>query len=86
MDERREFRGISKRLATQYLETLGGERVNEAGDVVKGEDWRAELSEAQVNPVASIVLNEVTVHFTGEESTLRELIDAFAQKAMRAGG
>ena len=86
MEETREFRGISKRLAAQYLETLGGERIDEAGDRIEGDGWTAELDERKVNPVASIVINEVVIHFTGEESTLRPLIDAFAQKAMRAGG
>jgi hypothetical protein len=84
--ETREFRGISKRLAAQYLETLGGERVDEAGDRIDGDGWSAELSEQTVNPVGSITLNEVRIHFEGESSTLRPLIDAFAQKAMRAGG
>ena len=86
MEETREFRGISKRLAAQYLEPLGGDRIDEAGDRIEGDDWAAELDERKVNPVASIVINEVVIHFTGEEPTLRPLIDAFAQKAMRAGG
>lgn len=86
MEETREFRGISKRLAAQYLETLGGERTDDAGDRIEGDGWTAQLEERKVNPAASIVLNEVVVRFRGEESTLRPLIDAFAQKAMRAGG
>ncbi|MFO7925308.1 MAG: hypothetical protein R6U53_01295 [Natronomonas sp.] len=86
MEETREFRGISKRLAAQYLETLGGERVDEAGDRIEGDGWSAVLSEKKVNPVASITLNEVRLHFEGDESTLRPLIERFAQKAMRAGG
>jgi hypothetical protein len=86
VEETREFRGISKRLAAQYLETLGGERATETADRIEGDGWTAALSERKVNPVASIVLNEVRIHFEGEESTLRPLIDAFAQKAMRAGG
>jgi hypothetical protein len=86
MEETREFRGISKRLAAQYLETLGGERADEAGDRIEGGDWAAELSEQKVNPVGSITLNEVRIRFEGEASALRPLIDAFAQKAMRAGG
>lgn len=88
MDETREFRGISKRLAANYLENLGGERVDETGGRIVGEDWTAELTERKVNPVpgTSITLNEVRVEFTGDEDRLRPLIERFAQKAMRAGG
>jgi hypothetical protein len=88
MDETREFRGISKRLAANYLENLGGERADEAGDRVEGDGWTAELTERTVRPVpgASVTLNEVRVEFSGDEESLRPLIDRFAQKAMRAGG
>lgn len=86
MEEVREFRGISKRLAANYLENLGGERLDEAGDRIEGDGWSAELSEKKVNPMGSIVLNEVRVRFEGAESTLSPLIEQFAQKAMRAGG
>ncbi len=88
MKEIREFRGISKRLAANYLENLGGERVDEAGDRIEGDGWSAELAERKVNPVpgASITLNEVRVEFGGDETTLRPLIGKFEQKAMRAGG
>ncbi len=88
MEETREFRGISKRLAANYLENLGGERLAESGDRIEGEGWSAELTERKVKPIpgASITLNEVKVEFSGEERTLRPLIDRFAQKAMRAGG
>lgn len=88
MEETREFRCISKRLAANYLENLGGERLDEAGDRIVGDDWAAELTEQKVNPVpgASITLNEVRVEFTGDADRLQPLIDRFAQKAMRAGG
>jgi len=86
MRETREFRGISKRLAANYLENLGGKRVDEAGDRIEGDDWSADLSERKVNPMGSIILNEVEVRFEGEPSTLEPLIEQFAQKAMRAGG
>nr|WP_299236521.1 ubiquitin-like small modifier protein 1 [Natronomonas sp.] len=86
--ETREFRGISKRLAANYLENLGGERSDSAGDRVEGDGWAAELTERKVNPVpgASITLNEVRVEFEGDEERLRAVVDRFAQKAMRAGG
>lgn len=86
MEQTREFRGISKRLAAQYLETLGGERTDETGDRIEGDGWSAELEERKVNPVGSITLNEVTIRFEGDETHLSPLIEKFAQKAMRAGG
>jgi hypothetical protein len=88
MEETREFRGISKRLAADYLENLGGERADEAGDRIEGEGWTADLGEKEVTPVpgTSLTLNEVRVEFSGDEDRLVPLIDRFAQKAMRAGG
>lgn len=88
MEETREFRGISKRLAANYLENLGGERIDEAGGRIEGDGWSAELTERKVTPIpsASITLNEVRVEFSGDEGPLRPLIDRFTRKAMRAGG
>ncbi|MFC6837715.1 hypothetical protein [Halomarina ordinaria] len=78
------YRGISKRLAVHYLENLGGERVDE--DRVEGDGWRADLTTEAVDVAGSISLTEVTVAFEGEEAALDGLVDAFTQKAMRAGG
>jgi len=86
MQETRQYRGISKRLAANYLENLGGQRVDEDGDRIEGDGWSAELSAETVNPVASFELTEVTITFEGDEATLGPLIERFAQKAMRAGG
>ena len=86
MEDTREFRGISKRLAIKYLEGLGGERLDETSDLIEGDDWSAALSERKVNPMGSITLTEVEIHFEGEVETLDPLIERFAQKAMRAGG
>jgi hypothetical protein len=85
MQETREFRAISQRLAVQYLENLGGE-VKDGGDRVEGDGWSADLSEKKVNPVGAITLNEVRVEFEGDAETLEPLIEKFAQKAIRAGG
>lgn len=88
MEETRNFRGISKRLAADYLENLGGERADEAGDRIDGDGWTAELTERKVTPVpgTSLTLNEVRVEFSGEKDRLAPVIERFAQKAMRAGG
>lgn len=82
----RSFRGISRRLAINYLENLGGERAEGGEWDIEGDGWRATLSESKVDIGPSLQLNEVTVTFDGEEATLDDLIPKFAQKAMRAGG
>ncbi|MFD1514603.1 hypothetical protein [Halomarina rubra] len=91
MQVERSFRGISKRLATHYLENLGGERVDgdpqgEGPVDVEGGDWTATLTDEKVTAAGSFTLTEVTVVFEGEEAALDGLVDDFAQKAMRAGG
>jgi hypothetical protein len=82
----RSFRGISRRLAVRYLSNLGGDPSGTADDRVEGDDWTATLSEDTVSVGPSLTLTEVTVAFEGDPETLGPLIDAFAQKAMRAGG
>lgn len=80
----RSFRGISLRLARNYLGNLGGETVDDT--TVEGEDWCADLSAEKVSVGPSLQLTEVTVVFEGDEDVLDDLIPAFTQKAMRAGG
>lgn len=86
MTVRREksFRGISKRLAVQYLSGLGGDP--DGDDRVVGDEWEATLSADTVGVGPSLTLTEVTIVFEGDESTLDPLIERFSQKAMRAGG
>lgn len=92
MTKERSWRGISQRLAVRYLGNLGGDHVSgsadgEGEDVVEGDDWTAHVTSEKVDiGVGSLQLTEVTVVFEGHEETLPELIDSFAQKAMRAGG
>lgn len=82
------YRGISRRLAVRYLRNLGGETdlPDEEATEVVGDGWRATLDAGTVSPAGSITLTEVTVRFTGEPSTLEELVPAFGRKATRAGG
>jgi hypothetical protein len=80
----RSFRGISKRLAIQYLETLGAERVDE--DRVVADDWAATLSEQTKTVGPSLSLTQIDLVFEGDPEELDPLIARFAQKAMRAGG
>ena len=84
MREERRFRGISKRLAADYLENLGGERVGE--DRLEGDGWAATLSTETVDVAGSIRLTEVTIVFEGERRRVEPLVEKFARKAMRAGG
>lgn len=84
MLETRQFRGVSRRLAVQYLENLGGERVDERR--LEGDGWTVALSEETVHVAGSIELTELTVDFEGDEEVLEPLIEDFARKAMRAGG
>ncbi|WP_424006790.1 hypothetical protein [Haloferax denitrificans] len=80
----RAFRGISPRLAIQYLEGLGGE-ADDDGRVV-GPDWTVDIETEEVTITSSIQLTEVQLSFEGDEATLDDLVERFAQKAMRAGG
>ena len=85
MQETRQYRGISRRLAADYLENLGGRRVD-GDDRIKGDDWSADLSAETVEVAGSMELTEVTVAFEGEAGVLEELVEDFTRKAMRAGG
>ncbi|WP_435115813.1 hypothetical protein [Halolamina sp. C58] len=87
MERTKEFRGISVRLARNYLENLGGTAVDDTS--VEGEGWRADLSAEKVSIGPSLQLTEVTVVFEADdlsEAAFEELIEDFSRKAMRAGG
>ena len=80
----RSFRGISERLAINYLENLGAEQVDD--DRVEADDWTATLSSQTVGIGPSVSLTQVDLIFEGDPDALDSLIERFAQKAMRAGG
>lgn len=85
IERERSYRGISARAAIGYLESVGGEQVDEA--TVSGDHWEASVSEDTVSVGPSIQLTEVTVNFEGDdEDRLDAVIDRFSQKAIRAGG
>jgi molybdopterin synthase sulfur carrier subunit len=84
VERRKAFRGISERLARDYLVNLGGEKVGD--HVVEGPDWRVETSAEKVQVAGSMQLTEVTVVFQGPAAVLEPLIEKFGRKAMRAGG
>ncbi|MFP4530628.1 MAG: hypothetical protein ACLFNC_04975, partial [Halodesulfurarchaeum sp.] len=64
MQVERSFRGISRRLALKYMESVGAHTVDE--DYAAGEGWRAELSAEKVQIGPSLEVTEVTVVFEGE--------------------
>jgi hypothetical protein len=81
----RSYRGISSRAALGYLESVGGEQVGE--DTVAGDGWRASVSAEKVSIGPSIQLTEVTVAFEADShDVLDPIVEAFSQKAIRAGG
>jgi hypothetical protein len=89
----RAFRGISVRLAVHYLGNLGGDVVEETETdagvrtvTVVGDEWQATLSSVEVAIGPTVSLTEVRIVFVGDPNGLDDLIDRFAQKAMRAGG
>lgn len=84
MRETHTFKGISMRLARGYLESVGGEIRDD--ETVTGPGWHATLSNGTVEVGPSLELTEVTVVFDGKEAALEEVIPAFEQKAIRAGG
>ena len=79
MRREKQFRGISVRLARNYLESLGGSAVDaadaddaadatdpEEAETVRGDGWRATLSAEKVGIGPTIELTEVTVVFEAE--------------------
>jgi hypothetical protein len=80
----RSYRGISLRLAREYLVKLGGDAVDD--EHVEAGEWTASLSAEKVSIGPTLTLTEVTVVFEGSAETLDPLIKRFSQKAMRAGG
>lgn len=64
-----------------------GDAEVEGEDRVEGDDWTATLTSEKVDIAGgSLELTEVTVRFEGDPATLPNLVERFAQKAMRAGG
>jgi len=85
MNVEKTYRGIPARLAVEYLERLGGERVEDG--VVEGAGWRAVVEEGEAESIGpSLSLTPVHVSFEGDPGPLEELIEDFSKKAMRAGG
>ncbi|MFB6124663.1 MAG: hypothetical protein ABEJ59_01725 [Halanaeroarchaeum sp.] len=80
----RAFRGMYLDQAVQYLESLGGERVDE--HTVEGDGWRATLSQSVAAVGRSYRLTQVTVEWEGEAAKLEPVVLRFRVKAFRAPG
>jgi len=88
------YRGISKRLALEYLDGLGGDvpvdpdETSADGDVtrVTGDGWTADVSAEKVAAAGSVRLTEVSLVAAGDPAAVERLVEAFSKKAMRAGG
>lgn len=81
----RSYRGISTRAALGYLESVGGDQVDDR--TVAGDGWRATVSAETVEVGPTLTITEVTVLFEGADGErLAGIIDQFSQKAIRAGG
>lgn len=72
------------RAIRMYLERLGGTPV--ADDELVGDGWRVTLESDTVSVGPTLELTEITLTFEGDADQLDEIVPAFAQKAMRAGG
>jgi len=80
----RTFRGISVRAAVHYLVGVGGEQTGDA--TVRGTGWVATVDDDRVDLGPSLRLTEVTVTFEGDAEVVPQVAEAFAKKAVRAGG
>ena len=80
----RTYRGISPRAARLYLTGLGGKVENDS--YVVGNGWHAEISDTKTKVGPTLELTEVSIRFEGDPETLKEIVELFSRKAMRAGG
>ena len=81
--ETRDFRGLTKEQAMNYLENLGGTRRD--GDQVVGDGWKATLSTQKVS-VGAYRLTTVRITWIGEPEVLEPVIFRFRLKTFRAPG
>ncbi|WP_338739705.1 hypothetical protein [Haloplanus salilacus] len=76
------FRGITPAQAIRYLESLGGDRIDDR--TVDGTGWRATLSTRAVPVGPSYRLTEVRVTWTGDPDAVESVVPEFRLKAFRA--
>jgi len=78
------FRGVNPEQAIRYLESLGGERVDDR--TVEGPGWEAHLSTRVVPVGPSYRLTEVQITWVGEPDAVEAVVLRFRLKAFRAPG
>lgn len=80
----RAFRGLTMEQAARYLESAGGERVEDR--TVAGADWRATLSATKEPVGPSYRLTTVTITWSGAPEAVESVVDEFRLRAFRAPG
>jgi len=78
------FRGVTPEQAIRYLESVGGERVDDR--TVEGADWEAHLSMRVVPVGPSYRLTEVRITWIGDPDVVESVVLRFRLKAFRAPG
>lgn len=80
----RVFRGMHLDQAIGYLESLGGERLDD--ETVSGLGWVASLSAAAEPVGPSYRLTTVRITWTGDADAVEEVVLGFRLRAFRAPG
>lgn len=84
LHETRQFRGLTREQAIEYLRNLGGRRRD--AHTVTGDGWTAHLSTRKAPVGPSYRLTEVEISWTGKPEVLEDVILRFRLKAFRAPG
>lgn len=84
IEETIEIRGISRKYLEEYFIRLGGR--SDGQGKFSGPDWEVELGEERSCSLGSLQFPSTRVFFHAEEALCRELVAAFRQEFLRAGG
>lgn len=80
----RAFRGVTLEQAAGYLESIGGERVEDR--TVAGTGWKATLSATEEPVGPSYRLTTVTITWSGDPEAVDTAVFEFRMRAFRAPG
>ena len=76
--------GVPLFVMKKYLTDLGA--VETAENVLEGRGWQAVLRKAQPARIGSLVVGRIEVAFSGEDDTLKALLEKLHWKTLRGGG